>query len=160
MANFLCNFTRAERGEAWANYGGITPSVARLIEALDIERLALAAAFGLKVRTIHDHFHLSFGVPRGPLAEMAAAVFAKRPQLMGPATTDTRFVTEDVPFGLMPLVVLAAATDVKMPLHEAGIALFSALYGRNFRAENDLLADLELNGVHPNAFHARLRNGW
>ena len=31
----LCNFTRIERSEQWANWSGLTPSVGRLIEALD-----------------------------------------------------------------------------------------------------------------------------
>ena len=47
----LCNFTRIEKAEAWANWSGLTPAVGRLIEALDAERLAVAAAFGASVRT-------------------------------------------------------------------------------------------------------------
>jgi len=160
MANFLCNFTRAEKAEAWPNYGSITPSVARLIEALDSERLSLAAAFGLTVRSVHDHFHLSFGVKRGPLADMAAAVYGLRPELMGPSTTDTRFVTEDVPFGLLPITVIARAAGIDVPLHRAGIALFSALYGRDFSAENDLLPSLDLDRLTQCALHHLLRDGW
>ena len=36
---------------------------------------------------------------------------------------------------------------VEMPLHEAGIAMFSALYGHDFRSENDLLPALGLDGL-------------
>ena len=42
----LANFTRIERGEAWPQYHYLTPAVARLVEAMDAERLQLAAAFG------------------------------------------------------------------------------------------------------------------
>ena len=160
MANMLGNFTRAEKGEVWVNYAGFTPAVCRLVEALDGERLRLAAAFGLQVRSIEDHYVGSFHVARAPLAEMAAMVAAHRQELKGPATLDTRFVTEDVPFGLLPLVLLGRLAGRPMPLHDAGIAMFSALYGRDFQSENDLLPDLELSDWTPQRLHDAMRHGW
>ena len=142
----LCNFTRIEKAEPWANWSGLTPSVGRLIEALDAERLAVAAAFGAAVRTVRDHFHLSFAVPRGPVGE-AGAILAARDATPGPVGLGTRYITEDVPFGLVPSALLGRIAGVPMPLHEAGIAIFSALYGRDFRAENDLLPALALDGL-------------
>jgi opine dehydrogenase len=159
MANMLCNLTRAEKGEVWVNYAGFTPAVTRLIEALDRERLRLAGAFGLQVRSIEDHFVASFNVTRAPLAEMAAIVAGRRQELKGPATLDTRFVTEDVPFGLLPLVLLGRVAECPMPLHEAGIAMFSALYGRDFQGENDLLPDLALERLTKQQVHDAMRHG-
>jgi len=152
----LCNFTRIEKGEAWANWSGLTPSVGHLIEALDAERLAVATACGAKVRTVRDHFHLSFGVPHGPVGD-AGAILAARDPNPGPASLATRYITEDVPFGLVPSTVLARIAGVAMPLHDAGIALFSALYGRDFRAENDLLPALDLEGNSIDALRRRMR---
>ena len=120
LAIALCNLTRMEKGEAWSQNGNITPAVAALIEALDAERLAIAAAFGLSVRTIREHFHLSFDVPLGPLAAQAAILAARPADTRGPATLDSRYVTEDVPFGLVPTVRLAALAGVPAPLHAAG----------------------------------------
>jgi opine dehydrogenase len=142
LAIALCNLTRMELGEAWGQNRHITPAVARLIEALDAERLAIAAAFGVSVRSIHEHFHLSFDVPMGKLAEMTR-VLAERPgDVSGPATLDSRYVTEDVPFGLVPTLRLAELAGVKVPLHESGVRMMSALYGRDFVAENDILPRL------------------
>lgn len=159
MANMLGNLTRAERGEDWPNYGGITPGVGRIIETLDVERLSLAKAFGLSVRSVQEHYALSFGVPPGPVAEMAAAVDRMRPELAGPKTLDTRFITEDVPFGLVPLVFLGALCEIPMPVHQAGIALFNAIMMRDFRAENDLIPALGLEGLSPMELHGELREG-
>ena len=142
LAVALCNLTRMELGEVWGQNRCLTPAVARLMEALDAERLAIAEAFGLTVRTIHDHFHLSYGVPMGPLADMAG-VLAQRPGgTNGPATLNSRYVTEDVPFGLAPMIRLAEIAGVPAPLHEAGLRLMSALYGRDFVSENDILPQL------------------
>lgn len=141
LASALCNFTRIEKGEYWANYDGITPSVARMIEALDVERLAVAEAYGVKVRTVHEHYHLTFGFEPGlSLAEMAAAVHEKRKGPPGPVSVETRFVTEDVPFGIVPVIALADGRGVPVPLHKAGLAVVNALYGRSFENENDLLS--------------------
>jgi opine dehydrogenase len=146
----LCNFTRIEKAEAWANWTGLTPSVGRLIEALDAERLAVAAAFGVAVRTVREHFHLSFDVPNGPVGD-AGAILAARDATPGPTSLATRYVTEDVPFGLVPSTVLGHIAGAPMPLHQAGIAIFSALYGRDLRAENDLLPELGLDGMSMDA---------
>lgn len=157
VANMLGNLTRAERGEDWPNYGSITQGVGRIVDAMDVERLALAAAFGLSVRSVQDHYVHSFGVSPGPVGEMAAAVYKNRPELLGPKTLDTRFITEDVPFGLVPLEALGQVTDMPLPLHQAGIALFDAICDRNFRAENDLLSALDLAGLSAADLHRELR---
>ncbi|MEW9613391.1 NAD/NADP octopine/nopaline dehydrogenase family protein [Shinella sp. S4-D37] len=142
MAVALCNFTRMERGEDWSSYGGITPGVGELIERLDEERLALATSYGLEVRSVVDHYVHSFPVERGSIDNMAQAIALTRPHVKGPTSTDTRYVTEDVPFGLQAMVELAAITGVAMPLHQSGIELFSALYGTEFRSQNDILPRL------------------
>lgn len=157
VANMLGNLTRAERGEDWPNYGSITQGVGRIVEAMDAERLALAKAFGLSVRSVQDHYVHSFGVAPGPVGEMAAAVYRNRPELLGPKTLDTRFITEDVPFGLVPLEALGRLTGVALPLHQAGIALFDAICARNFRAENDLLPALDLSRLSASELHRELR---
>jgi opine dehydrogenase len=160
MANSLCNLTRMERGEAWSNYGCMTDAVGRLIEALDRERLALAASFGLTVRSIQDHMHLSFDLPRGTVGEMAREQDKRRGGMPpGPTTLDHRYITEDVPFGLVPLIAIARAAKVPVPLHEAGVALFGAIYGRNFAAENDLLPALGIEKLSAAQLHALARDG-
>jgi opine dehydrogenase len=145
----LCNLTRMERGEVWQQNENITDSVGRLLEALDAERLAIAAAFGVTVRSLREHFHLSFHVPPAPLGEMARAMVARGDKTVAPATLDTRYVTEDAPFGLYATTLLGRMAGRPATLHEAGLALLSALYGRDLAADNDLLpaigfADLTL----------------
>jgi opine dehydrogenase len=135
----LCNLTRMERGEVWRQNENITDAVGRLLEALDAERLAIAAAFDVSVRTLREHFHLSFHVPPGPIGEMARAMAARGDSTVAPATLDTRYVTEDAPFGLLPTTLLGRLVGRPAMLHEAGLAMLSALYGRDLAADNDLL---------------------
>ena len=139
LAIALCNFTRMELGETWKQGAHVSDGVGRLMEALDAERLAIAEAFGVETRTIIDHFSLSYHLKRASVSEMYAEMVARGGGGSGPSTADSRYVTEDVPYGLVPTAWLGRLVGQPATLHEAGIALFSAIYGRDFAAENDLL---------------------
>ncbi|RGP36452.1 NAD/NADP octopine/nopaline dehydrogenase family protein [Pseudotabrizicola alkalilacus] len=145
MGIALCNMTRMEHGETWSQGGNVTPNVGRLMEALDAERVAIATALGLKVRTIFEHYHLSYHVPVAPIAEMNAELHAKGIGGQGPATADSRYVTEDVPYGLAVTAALGKMAGHPAVLHQSGVALFSAMYGRDFLAENTLLSEIGLD---------------
>jgi opine dehydrogenase len=160
MGIALCNFTRMEKGEDWGQNDNITDSVGRLLEALDAERLAIAAALGYQVRTIQEHYHLSFHVPPGPVGEMSRAIAARGDGGKGPTTVDTRYVLEDVPYGLVPTVLLGRLAGVPTPLHESGVRIFSALYGRDLAAENDLLGVLGLEAMGLAPLRRLVREGW
>lgn len=138
------NITRMEQGETWSQGKNVTPTIGRLLERLDDERLAIADALGLSVKTIFEHFHLSFHVPVASISEMNQQMHARGNGGTGPATADSRYVTEDVPYGLVPIAVLGKLVGRQAILHEAGIAIFSAMYGRDFTAENALLNALSL----------------
>ena len=141
----LCNLTRMERGEVWAQSQNVTSTVGRLLEALDKERLAIAAAVGVQVRTIFEHFHLSFHIKKDSIANMNQAIFDNGSSAFGPKTTDSRYVLEDVPFGLVPTAMLGQLVGKPAVLHEAGIVLMGGLYGRDFMQENDLIQALNLD---------------
>lgn len=144
MAVALCNFTRIERGERWDQDENLTDAVGRLIEALDAERLAISDAAGVAVRTVREHFHHSFQVPLNTVGAMSRELSQRKRNVLGPTTLETRYILEDVPFGLVPTILLARAAGVSAPLHEAGLKIFSALYGRDFHAANDILPALRL----------------
>ena len=156
----LCNFTRMEHGETWGQNENNTDSVGRLLEALDAERLRIAEAAGYQVRTIREHYHLSFHVEPGPVGQMARELAARGNGGYGPSTTDTRYVLEDAPFGLRPTVLLGKLTGRPATLHQAGIDIFSALYGRDFAAENDLLCEIGLESMTLPELKALVRDGW
>lgn len=140
----MLNLTRMERGEAWNQSQNVTPTVGRLIEALDAERLAIARAFALPVKTVREHFSLSFHVPEDSVSAMNQDMFGRGHSGLGPKTVESRYVLEDVPFGLVPTARLGRLAGCPATLHEAGIALFSAAYGRDFPGENNLLPGLNL----------------
>jgi len=160
MGIALCNLTRMERGEQWSQGQNVTSTVGRLLEALDTERLAIAEALGLSVRTIFEHFHLSFHVAPDSVSAMNQAMHAAGRGGTGPATAESRYVLEDVPFGLVVTVWLGRLVGRPAILHEAGIRIFSALYGRDFEAENDLLPALDLAAMNLEELRRLCRSGF
>ena len=144
MGIALGNMTRMERGETWSQGRNVTPNVGRLLEALDQERLAIASALELDVRTVFEHFHLSFHVPVASISEMNQQMHARGTGGTGPATADSRYVVEDVPYGLVVTAALGELVGRPARLHDAGTRILSAMYGRDFTAENELLNALDL----------------
>ncbi len=82
-----------------------------------------------------------FDVPMDLLAEMTQRASATpHGRQNGPTTLDSRYVTEDVPPGLVPTIRPAALAGVPVPLHEERCAAdVGALHRRDFAAENDIL---------------------
>ena len=139
LANGLANLTRIEKGEDWENYGCITPAVGRLIESLDRERLAVAQALGIGVRDVFEHYVRTFPKIRpASVSDMAQQVCRDSPGTKGPTELATRYLTEDIPYGIVPLCNLARDLGVAVPLHEAGVTLVSGYLGRDLRRANDL----------------------
>lgn len=156
----LCNMTRMEHGESWGQGLNVTPNVGRLLEALDRERLAISEALGMSVRTIFEHFHLSFHVPVDNVSNMNQQMHREGRGGLGPATANSRYVTEDVPYGLLATVKLGALTGRPAKLHRAGIEIFSALYGRDFFSENQLLGALDLDSMSLDELKMLSRDGY
>ncbi|CUX71264.1 MULTISPECIES: NAD/NADP octopine/nopaline dehydrogenase family protein [Agrobacterium] len=142
LAVALCNLTRIERGESWGQNTNLTSAVGNLIEALDRERVAIASAFGKDVRTVFDHYRLTHKVKGDRVWELAVAVIARGNDPMGPKSLDTRYILEDVPFGLMPTLLLAELAGITAPLHRSGVNIISACYDRDFGRGNDILEEL------------------
>ncbi|MET3379808.1 NAD/NADP octopine/nopaline dehydrogenase family protein [Variovorax paradoxus] len=138
------NWTRIERAENWLQYHCMTPGVSRAIEALDQERRAVAAAFGIELGPIEAHFARSFGTTSEKLEDIAAELHAKRGGPPGPTQVDTRYVTEDMPYGLAFVEALGAIAGVPTPATRTIVDAASLVNGVDFRRENDLLEPLGL----------------
>jgi opine dehydrogenase len=105
----LLNLGRMESGPSFEYYAeGFLPSIAALIEKLDAERLAVAAAMGVTLPTVVEWLASSYGVVAHNLYEaMQNADNYKginAPRLTSiEAKMGLRYVTEDVPAGLVPV---------------------------------------------------------
>ena len=138
-------------------FEGVTPGVARVLESVDRERLATAHAIealsGVRVdaQSCIDFFYEASYTTReawetGSMYEALQASIPNRPT-QAPPSLDNRYLQEDVPFGLVPLVHLAEWADTEAPLMRALVTTASALTGKDFLADGLSLTDMGLDAV-------------
>ena len=150
-----------ERGETWGQGENVTPAVGRLIEALDRERLAIAEVFGLRVKTVQEHFSLSFHVPLASVSDDEPGDASPGPRRLRaedgrePLCPRGRAVRPACRRSLLGRLAGRPAT-----LHEAGLAIFSAAYGRDFTQDNDLLPELGLDALSAAELQRLARAGY
>ena len=76
-----------------------------------------------------------------------------------PGSVGTRWLTEDVPYGLVTWADLGRRTGVATPVIDAVITLASAVLGVDYRAGGRTAEDLGLTGFAPDALTAFLELG-
>jgi opine dehydrogenase len=153
VANCVANAGRIERGEAYKFYAeGVTPAVARLYEAINAERVAVAAALSASVPTLADWFDRVYGVGEATLVETCQRLTYNSDgpyQATGtPKSLDHKFITEDVPTGLVPMSAIGAAAGVKTPAINALVEMVRNMTGRDFVTEGRTLERLGLNWMN------------
>ncbi|NLF70845.1 MAG: PTS transporter subunit EIIA [Candidatus Anammoximicrobium sp.] len=125
---------------------GVSPSVAQVLEALDGERVAVAAALGIGVPTARQWLYLSYGASGRNLHDAIQA----NPGYIGiraPNRLEHRYLTEDVPMSLVPMASLGEHLGVPVPGLKAFIHLASLLHQRDYWAEGRTVDKLGLNGM-------------
>jgi opine dehydrogenase len=152
VANCVANAGKIDRGEAYRFYAeGVTPSVARLYETINAERVAVAAALGAVVPNLADWFERTYGVRGATLSETCQLLTTNSDgpyQATGtPKSFEHKYITEDVPVGLMPMQALGAACGVPTPTIDAVIELVRGLTGKDFSLKARTLQRMGLDGL-------------
>lgn len=161
----ICNAGWLEhtKGDYLFYFEGTTPSVGRVIDAVDRERLALAGSAGVPTKPFTEMFH-QMGYTSARAAEEGSAYVALQESppnrwVKGPPSLDHRYIHEDVGWGLVPWSEMGRAYGVPTPTMDALIVLGGVLNGRDYRAEGLTLERLGLAGVDPAELEAYLRDG-
>ncbi|MBV7333552.1 NAD/NADP octopine/nopaline dehydrogenase family protein [Chloroflexi bacterium TSY] len=131
----LMNAGRVEhsRGEFYFYDEGVTPTVVDVIYALDAERRAVGKALGLDLTPVDEAFHAAGFGPKG---DLWATINGSRmlTQLRAPGMIDTRWLTEDVPYGVAAWSLLGDQLGVQTPLMRSLVTLANAALKRDFWA--------------------------
>jgi opine dehydrogenase len=147
-APMLMNAGRIENGKgAFRFYAeGMPPSVCRVMEAADRERVAVGAAFGLDLPSTYETIKVQYGAEGQDLHEVIHA----NPAFGGidaPSTLDHRFLTEDTPFSMVPAAALGKLAGVPTPVTEALVFLLGVAMGQDFSATGPGLESMGLSGM-------------
>jgi opine dehydrogenase len=149
-AGCLLNAGRIERshGEFYMYEEGMTPSVVRVIEGVDRERLHIGEALGIDLPSGVDMMVESGYGPRGTLWESLNGSAGLTP-VKGPDSLANRYVTEDVPYGLVAWASLGRAVGVDTPVMDALVEIGGAIMGTNCWQAGRNLEKMGLAGLNP-----------
>jgi len=165
VANCIANAARIERGGGHKFYGeGVTRAVANLYQAIDAERMAVAAALGVQVPNLVDWIERAYAVREPDLVTTFQRLTAEPegPYVVNKAvgTLDHKYVTEDVPTGLIPISELGAATGRRTPVIDALVQVAAGMLGCSFSAEARTLERLGLAGLDASGIRQVVRHGF
>jgi opine dehydrogenase len=129
----LLNAARIEstRGEFQFYIDGATPSVARVLEALDRERVTVAAALGIRARSALEWLRMAYDATGDTLYE----AIQNQPGYRGikaPPTLNHRYIFEDVPMSLVPMAAFGQRYGVSVNCVDSIIRLACIIHQTDY----------------------------
>lgn len=110
---------------------GVTPSVARMLEVLDRERVTVASSIGIRARTALEWLQLAYDTTGEDLHE----AIHNQPGYYGikaPMTLNHRYIFEDVPMSLVPIASLGKRYGVSVRGMESIIRIGSIIHRTDY----------------------------
>ena len=110
---------------------GVTPSVARVLEVLDRERVTVASSLGIRARTSLEWLKLAYDTDGVDLHE----AIQNQPGYYGikaPTTLNHRYLFEDVPMSMVPMASLGKRFGVSVLGMESIIKLGSIIHRTDY----------------------------
>jgi opine dehydrogenase len=125
---------------------GVSPSVSLILEAIDAERVAVAAALGIRAHTAREWLYLAYDAAGRSLYE---AIHANTGYsgIKSPEEIHHRYITEDVPMSLVPIASIGKMLGIETPSINAIIHLASLLHQRDYWSEGRTVDKLGLDGL-------------
>jgi opine dehydrogenase len=139
---------------------GITISVSRGIKSIFEEVTRLANAIGIKMIEYPEE---DFWKRSTIMSTYSRAPFDKESRvarISGPSSVKSRYITEDIPFGLVPISKLARKFNVSTPVIDSVIELASVINQTNYREEGMSLEELGIAHLSKEEFQKVLREGF
>lgn len=129
-------------------------STARVADALDAERLSIANGLGLNVLNELDSMNALYGTSFDSVYAFNTQSSAHSKLNSAPDSAQHRYISEDVPYLMVPIYCLGKALGLDLPIIDACIQLSSAMNAVDYKSEGrnlkrmgisceDPLADLE-----------------
>lgn len=143
----LLNCARLEHPEPWTYFhDGFSPLIGSFLERIDAERLAVGRAFGMQLPSLVQTYRTLYQACGESLHEILQSIKPYK-AFPGPHGTDTRYLHEDIPFGLVPMASMARLSGTPCEHVEATINLASLLLGTDHWQAGRTLARLGVDGL-------------
>lgn len=126
----------ATKGDYCMYHEVFTPSVWAILEALDAEKMNVLTKLGYEPLPYVEACKFRNSLDEARSGKEVFFEYASMPtRAKGPVCVDSRYISEDVPQGLVLLESMGKTLNVPTPVCSALIALATAALGRDMRAE-------------------------
>ena len=141
---------------------GVTPGIARVMQQLDDERLAVARAFGHELEPLALEMAAIGTADRdaATAGDLAGAITrgAANANIAAPDSLDHRYYREDFGHGLLPFLALARIADVATPTAAALLEIGTTLVGPALIEQGRTAARMGIEGLDTQGLLARVRD--
>lgn len=147
-AVMLVNSARIEdtHGDFEYYLQGVTPSVAAYLEEMDNERIRVAEAMGIGAMRVRTWLYTAYDAAGRDLNEAIHANPGYK-GIMAPQSLMHRYILEDVPCSLIPMISIGEQYGVETPTMRAVVHLCSLLIGRDFWQEGRTVETMGIEGL-------------
>ncbi len=158
-APVIFNIGRIENKMKFTHYiEGITPSIARFIEEMDVERIALGKCFNVRLKPISVWLSDVYGSRGNNLFELLRNTKAYH-FILGPDSLQHRYLIEDTLTGLVPMVHIARKCGVRLPAIETLVNMINYFADIDVMAYGRNLEDMGIRRMEISNIINYVRNG-
>jgi opine dehydrogenase len=148
----------ATQGKFRFYYDGITTSVAKLVEAVDRERISLCRSLGVWTIGAIEWQRKIYRANGETLPEVLHSNRSYE-EIQAPRSKESRLLTEDVPMGLVPMAEIAKIVGISTPFIDCAILLASEIMGQDYRTTGRNLEAMGLAGLNKEQLLHRVKEG-
>lgn len=141
-----CGRIESTRGDFMYYIDGITPSVEKIIEEVDNERMQIAYALGAEVISLREWLGYTYDAYGDTLCEALSNVKGYW-GIKAPSTMDNRYIFEDVPQSLVPIAKMGRYLGIKTPIIDSMIHLASIMHDKDYFYLGRSVEDMGLGGL-------------
>lgn len=138
---------------------GVTPSVARVLEALDRERVTVAASLGIRARTAMEWLQMAYDVTGEDLNE-AIHNQSGYYGIKAPNTLKHRYIFEDVPMSLVPIASLGQRFGVSVRGMDSMIRLGCIIHNTDYWRRGRTVDKLGIGELSVDELTTYVNEGW
>lgn len=150
----------SSQGEFDFYWKGMSPSVCKVMESVDQERLSVGHALDYEPITLLESMHTYYEKVGETLHDFLSQSTVHGGPTVGTAASPThlqhRYIAEDIPYGLVPYSELGQALGVETPYIDSLILLASRMNGIDYREEGRNLEKMGIQGKDPAAIKEML----
>jgi opine dehydrogenase len=132
LALLNAGWIEATSGDFQFYVDGVTPSVAKVLEVLDRERVTVASAIGIKARNALEWLDLAYNATGENLYE-AMHNQTGYYGIKAPGTLNHRYITEEIPMSLVPIASFGSTYGVSVNGINSIINLACYIHGTDYR---------------------------